>query len=167
MLDGLLGEGTAEQLFSQAQGLALPFACLALYFGLFFGFLSRRFERQADIFGCRVVSCGRADCPPNHAPDDWSRSDPPLCPEGVQIFVRALEKIADLNGAMRDARSWRHFSIAKRVDFLQQLATKPEIDRRFQRVVLLLKVLVIVALASGAWSVWHHSADTARELLSW
>ena len=69
------------------------------------------------------------------------------------------------NGAMRDARSWRHFSIAKRVEFLQQLATQPEIDRNFQRVVLLLKVLVVVALAGGAWYVWHHSGDMAGGVL--
>ena len=167
LLDRFLGEGAAEQVLSQAQGLALPFACLAVYFGLFFGFLSRRFERQADIFGCRVVSCNRVDCPPNHSPNDWSRNDPPLCPAGVHTFVRALEKIAELNGAVRDARSWRHFSIAKRVAFLEQLATRPEIERSFHRVVLLLKVLVIVALAGGAWFVWYHSSDMAREVLRW
>src|SRR5262249_37034915 len=36
---------------------------LGLYFLLVFGHLSRRFERQADVFGCRTVSCGQSDCP--------------------------------------------------------------------------------------------------------
>jgi STE24 endopeptidase len=163
----LMGDAAAEQVSSLAKGLALPSGCLAAYFGIFFGFLSRRFERQADIFGCRAVSCARADCPTNHLPHEPAQQQLPLCPAGIQVFVQALEKIATLNGSVRDARSWRHFSIAKRVEFLQQLATQPEIDRNFQRIVLLLKVLVVVALAGGAWYVWHHSADMAGEVLRW
>ena len=37
---------------------------LAVFMWLVFGHLSRRFERQADVFGCKVVSCGVPDCPP-------------------------------------------------------------------------------------------------------
>jgi len=32
------------------------------YIFLVFGFVSRRCERQADLYGCRTVSCGRAHC---------------------------------------------------------------------------------------------------------
>jgi STE24 endopeptidase len=163
----LMGDAAAEQVKSLAKGLVLPSVCLAAYFGIFFGFLSRRFERQADIFGCRAVSCARADCPTNHHPHEPAPANLPLCPAGIQVFVQALEKIATLNGAMRDARSWRHFSIAKRVEFLQQLAHQPELDRKFQRVVLLLKLLVIVALAGGAWYVWYFSSDVAGDALRW
>ena len=53
--------------------------------------VSRRFERQADVFGCRVVSCGLPDCPPHadldspgsprtHCP---SPSVPRVCPVGM------------------------------------------------------------------------------------
>ncbi len=42
---------------------------LGLYFWLVFGHLSRRFERQADVFGSKVVSCERAECPPHVDPD--------------------------------------------------------------------------------------------------
>src|ERR1700737_3124554 len=46
-----------------------------------FGFLSRRCERQADIFGCRAVSCAHGDCP-GRGPD---RAVPPgLQPLGVR-----------------------------------------------------------------------------------
>ena len=163
----LMGDGAAVQLFSLARGLAVPFVCLGMYFGIFFGFLSRRFERQADIFGCRAVSCGQADCPANHLPHEPTSRELPLCPAGIQVFVQALEKIATLNGSMRDARSWRHFSIAKRVEFLERLATQPQLERSFQRVVVLLKVLVIAALTGAAWYVWNQSPDVAVEVLSW
>jgi STE24 endopeptidase len=149
-----------------AQGLIPPSTCLALYFGIFFGFLSRRFERQADIFGCRAVSCSNTACPTPHVPGGSIQGDPPLCREGIQIFVQALEKIAALSGAMRDARSWRHFSIAKRVEFLKALAERPEVERSFQRVILLLKVLVVVALIGGAWYVWQQSPETAQQTVS-
>ena len=33
-----------------------------VYVLIVFGFLSRRCERQADVYGCRAVSCGRPDC---------------------------------------------------------------------------------------------------------
>src|SRR5437762_2320201 len=40
-----------------------PFmAMMSAYIFVFFGFLSRRCERQADIYGCRVASCGKTDC---------------------------------------------------------------------------------------------------------
>ncbi len=167
LLTSLVGQSAADYVFFVAQGLALPFASLVAYFGIFFGFLSRRFERQADIFGCRAVSCGRPDCPDNHYPQLASGISPALCPAGIQVFVQALEKIAILNGAMRDSRSWRHFSIAKRVEFLQQMAARPEVERSFQRVVLLLKSLLILALLGGAWYVMRQSPDALRELVGW
>jgi STE24 endopeptidase len=160
LAEWIMGEVAATQLFVMAQGLILPSTCLALYFGVFFGFLSRRFERQADIYGCRTVSIGRCERLENagrgsSAPS--ARRDPPLCREGIQIFVEALEKIAALNGAVREARSWRHFSIAKRVEFLKALQDRPELERSFERVVFLLKLLVIAALVTGAWYVWAYA----------
>jgi STE24 endopeptidase len=166
LMESLVGEAAASQFFGLAQGLVLPLACLVLYFGLFFGFLSRRFERQADIFGCRAVSCGNADCPTQHVPTLTDSGEPPLCPAGIQVFVQALERIADLNGAMRDARSWRHFSIAKRVEFLKRIAESPQVERSFQRVVSLLKVLVLVALIAGAWYLWREFPETTHQVLT-
>jgi STE24 endopeptidase len=146
-----------------SQGLLVPLVCLVVYFGVFFGFISRRFERQADIYGCRAVSCGRPDCPENHscAADQQAGS---LCPIGIQIFVGALEKIARLSGSVRETRSWRHFSIAKRVEFLESLVHRPELERSFQRIVLLLKILVLLALLGGIWLAVHQS-QAAGELV--
>jgi STE24 endopeptidase len=166
LAEAVMGERAATQIFSMAQGLILPATCLALYFGVFFGFLSRRFERQADIFGCRAVSRDSAATVVAPAAVAPVRGDPPLRREGIQIFVQALEKIAALNGAIRDARSWRHFSIAKRVEFLNRIADHPEVERSFQRVVFLLKLLVIVTLGAAAWYVWQRAPESAQQMLT-
>jgi len=112
---------------------------VGLYFLAVFGFISRRFERQADVFGCKVVSCGRQECPP-HAdldgrPIDPAAGDPdgPPCPVGVRIFIGALSNVAMLNGMRPAAWSWRHGSIRQRITFLEGLIGRPEAERRFQR----------------------------------
>src|SRR5262249_43953260 len=73
-----------------------------LYISLVFGFLSRRCERQADIYGCRAVSCGKADCFGHAADQALPPAQPVLCPTGVFTFIRALEKVAVLNGISRE-----------------------------------------------------------------
>jgi STE24 endopeptidase len=128
-------------------------ALVGVYFLTVFGFVSRRFERQADVFGCRVVSCGLADCPP-HADLD-GQSNPataatvPLCPVGIRIFVSALSNVAILNGMRPTAWSWRHGSIVRRIAFLEGLEGRPEAERRFQRGVRRLRAGVAVVLVAA------------------
>jgi STE24 endopeptidase len=134
-----------------------------LYLFSIFGFISRRFERQADIYGCRAVSCGREDCPPhvdlNRGCACVSPGAPSnVCPVGIRIFARALQNVAMLNGMAPGARSWRHGSIRRRIDFLEGLEGHPEVLWRFQRRVrwlrlglgLLLLIGIATALATGA-----------------
>ena len=46
----------------QDLGILVSMATIGAYIFLVFGFLSRRCERQADLYGCRAVSCFRKDC---------------------------------------------------------------------------------------------------------
>ncbi len=141
-------------------GVAL--LAMGLYFLFAFGFVSRRFERQADVFGCRVVSCGLVDCPP-HADLDGQEgvttgpASVPLCPVGIRIFTNALSSVAMLNGMRPTAWSWRHGSIVRRIDFLEHLVGRPEAETRFQteinrmrRVLAALLVTTVLALAAAA-----------------
>jgi STE24 endopeptidase len=135
-----------------------------LYFLLVFGFLSRRFERQADVFGCRAVSCGRADCPPHadlNALEGAIPASPDLCPVGIRIFAEALSKVAVLNGMERESWwAWRHGSIARRIRFLETLEGRPEAERLFQRSVrwlrwgltFALSFAMVIAVWTGALS---------------
>ncbi len=132
---------------------ALILGSLGLFFWLVFGHLSRRFERQADVFGCRVVSCGVVECPPHFDLEEGTFGlepanslSPGLCPVGVQIFSEALAKVACQNGIDPAARSWRHGSIANRLSFLRRLQVDPGGERLFQRGIRSLRLTVSVAL---------------------
>ncbi len=148
-----IGEGTPALLVR----LVVTLVLLGGYFLLVFGFVSRRFERQADVFGCRAVSCGHPDCPP-HTDLDYDVDPPPapdpsslpLCPVGVRIFVNALSSVALLNGMRPSAWSWRHGSILRRIAFLEGLIGRPEAERKFQTGVRRMRRVVAVVLAVAA-----------------
>jgi STE24 endopeptidase len=135
----------------------------ALYFLLVFGFLSRRFERQADVFGCRTVSCNRAECPPHADLNGCPTTLPPataLCPVGIRIFANALANVASMNGMEHSARSWRHGSIHGRIRFLEGLEGRPDAVRSFQKRVGLLRLFVALALlACLAAAFWSGALD--------
>ncbi|WP_165249215.1 M48 family metallopeptidase [Paludisphaera soli] len=117
------------------EGLVVLVA-VGVFFGVVFGHLSRRFERQADVYGCKVVSCGSPDCPPHFDFEGPKADDLPIrgvCPTGVRIFADALTSVAHQNGIDVESRSWRHGSIASRKAFLQRLAVSPEREIAFQR----------------------------------
>lgn len=125
---------------------------LAAYIFLVFGFLSRRCERQADIYGCRAVSCAEMSCAGHEQGVALAEVGRGLCPTGIQVFIRALEKVGVLNGIHREKpgwlQSWQHSTIARRVHFLRGLLTDPKAERRFQRRVLLLKCGLFAALGT-------------------
>ncbi len=147
---------------------------LGLYIFVVFGFLSRRCERQADIFGCRAVSCGRTVCAGHEEGAALAPAGRGLCSTGIRFFIGALEKVADLNGISRDRpgwlSSWQHSTIARRVDFLQQMSLDPAVEPRFQRRVGLVKwglllclgaafgmaILVLVWTGVGLDKVWNN-----------
>jgi Zn-dependent protease with chaperone function len=144
--------GLDEALHLSERGLAvLPVVgSLGIYVFLVFGFLSRRCERQADIYGCRAVSCCRHGCE-GHSPEALAEGGRGLCTTGIRIFIQALEKVALLNGISRDKpgflQSWQHSTIARRVGFLQTLLTDPQAERRFQWRVFLVKGGLLALLA--------------------
>lgn len=136
-----------------AEGLAVSIGVGALFW-IVFGALSRRFERQADVYGCKAVSCGSPHCPPHfelEGEDDGEPGGAPdrpiatVCPVGVRIFADALAAVARLNGIPADSRSWRHGSIASRIRFLADLAESPAREPAFQRQVRRFRV----GLAAG------------------
>lgn len=147
-------------IFSEVVQSVLLLGFLGLYFWFVFGQISRRFERQADVFGSKVVSCDLADCPP-HTDLDNDLSAPPirgkqptLCPVGIRIFADALANVARCNGLDPDGRSWRHGSIARRIAFLEELELHPERERGFQRGVMHLRIgLGVVLIAAIVISV--------------
>jgi Zn-dependent protease with chaperone function len=135
------------------KAMAFPFVLiLAAYIFLVFGFLTRRCERQADIYGCRAASCGRPSCT-GHDEATTGLGGGGLCPTGIRTFIAALEKVASLNGISRDKpgllQSWQHSTIARRVEFLQSMLADTTLEPRFQRKVALVKWGLLLGLGTA------------------
>lgn len=151
-MTGLFGSDTQQ--VANPTWAPVPFVIgLGAYIFVVFGFLSRRCERQADIYGCRAVSCSRPDCTGHHDQTAISPEARDLCPTGILTFIGALEKVASVNGICRRKPgwllSWQHSTIARRVDFLYRILAEPALEKRFQRTVMLVKWGLIVALIAG------------------
>jgi STE24 endopeptidase len=138
---------------------ACQLAVLGAYLIVVFGYFSRRLERQADLFACRVNSCGQPDCSAHaepEAPDAIPELPLVLCPMSIRTFTGMLEKLADFNGMSRNAPSWQHFSIARRIGFLESLLGNPAGEAQFQRTLrrthAALLVTIAVAFACVGWS---------------
>lgn len=127
--------------------LAPVFILVLGYIFLVFGFLSRRCERQADIYGCRAASDQEA-----------------ITPQGIETFVRSLEKVGRLNGISLDRpgflQSWQHSTIARRIAFLEQMRVDPQVEQKFQRRIWMMQwgmvsvlglVVCLLSLMNG-WS---------------
>lgn len=110
-----------------------PFGKLVLLAGytlLVFGFLSRRCERQADLYGASTVS--------------------------TEAFINALEKVAAINGIPRNRAgnwllSWQHPTIAQRVEFLEAMRDNPGRVPPFHLSILLLRWCFFIALGVLVW----------------
>lgn len=123
-------------------------------FLLSFGFVSRHFERQADVFAARTVqgetSTGKADGARSH-----------VGAHGARVFCSALHRVATINNIPVAARSWCHGSIASRMNYLEQLAQNPQRTWAFDRLMSRLYLAMILGLIfSLAWVV---KADSLQQ----
>lgn len=124
------------------------------FWAIGFGMLSRRFERQADLFGARCVTPAAKDC---LLPCSVHRNNPTgdvsadrVCATGASVFASALDRVAVLNGIPHEERSWRHSSIASRIRFLTLVAGDPGRAERFEQVLRRVRsALVTVAILGG------------------
>lgn len=145
-------------------------------FLILFGFVSRRFERQADVFAARTIEDHRlrpvvelvpaesllsarqlatvgVPCPSSVLPRRavWRRADPGHVGEyGATLFGSALHRVAVVNNIPVKARSWCHGSIAKRMEYLAHLSRDPLHTARFDRFMLWLYGSLVFALFASA-----------------
>ncbi|MDD4891073.1 MAG: M48 family metallopeptidase [Phycisphaerae bacterium] len=113
-----------------------------------FGWISRRFEWQADLTGAQSIELGGlADSAflPAGAPtgEPFSVDQPPSA-GAAEVYVSALFRIADVNGLDREQKTWRHGSIADRGRRLQRLCD-PAQFRRFNATIRAIKWTILVA----------------------
>jgi Zn-dependent protease with chaperone function len=100
-----------------------------LYWGLAFGLVSRRTEMEADLYAVELTG-------------------------STGEFVTALESISFASGRPRTSGSWRHFSIARRTEFLLGCETDPARIERFRKSMRIQRGIIIgLAAASLAGAV--------------
>ncbi|HEV2295974.1 MAG TPA: M48 family metallopeptidase [Tepidisphaeraceae bacterium] len=147
-------------------------------FLLMFGFLSRNFERQADVFAARTIETGDGIRSAGTASDGVesdgvTRSEKgaasysvtpslptpslatpslpsrrPVGPYGATVFASALHRVAVINNIPVAARSWCHGSIARRMKYLEHLAADPSHTTRFDRFMGKLYAAMVIALVA-------------------
>jgi Zn-dependent protease with chaperone function len=125
---------------------------------LLFGFLSRRFERQADVFAARTMQTKSAQqtsaLPLLEGPVFEDKSV--VGAHGATVFASALERVAIINniptgprtkwsGSLRNrlafvveraadlAHNWLHGSIQERQEYVRRLGADPNLTGRFDR----------------------------------
>jgi STE24 endopeptidase len=115
-------------------------------FLLIFGYLSRWFERQADVFAARTMEHNLADLLPS--------SQTYVGPRGATTFASALYRVAVINNIPLSARNFTHGSIAQRMNYVQTLSADPVRTVRFDRSMsMLYAVMIFILLACGAWAI--------------
>jgi Zn-dependent protease with chaperone function len=117
---------------------------MAAYWIFIFGFVSRRLEHQADLFGSLITN-------------------------NFNGFTNALQKIASLNAMASSEKSLQHPSIEKRINFL--LAAQGSKDyisqfvRHIKKVTYIVLAISVVAMIGWFWSIDNQFGKAAR--LKW
>ncbi|MDP6381207.1 MAG: hypothetical protein QF662_07675, partial [Phycisphaerae bacterium] len=127
---------------------------LLFFWLVVFGYVSRRCELEADLYAIQATTC-LAGCTPSEAAilgtkeSDRAVWADAICLHKAVVFAEALERIARLNGISPQARSWRHFSIARRVRFVIAMAENPDLAWHFERRLKRTKRLLILFAAAS------------------
>lgn len=131
----LHGDGLAG-----AVAALLSIAVAAVVGFLIFGFVSRRFEQQADAFAAQHMS-------------GWTRQtrrrrDIRIAPEAVAAMAGALGRVAAFNHIPVHRFSWRHGSIRSRQVRLQRLIGLAADGLPIDRAVRAIKIAAVAALVA-------------------
>jgi len=146
-------------------GLGLLVA-LGIWF-VVFGFISRRFERQADAFAVQHFTRTPPEAPEApEAPEDVTmdahaaepqpdETHPRITHQAVQAIAGALESLATLNHLSPEQPNWRHGSIRWRCDYLRSLVGRPVDDLPIDRQVRWINWGCLALLTAVLWIEWQ------------
>jgi STE24 endopeptidase len=146
------GTGGATITFGTIEAIGV--VATVAFWSIGFGWVSRRFERQADLFGAKCVTPDASECTGpcsvHTVEESAGAGDGRVCSTAAALFASALDRVAALNGIPREEFSWRHSSIASRMHFLLSLARDPGEAEAFERMLHRLTVGIISAAVVGA-----------------
>lgn len=168
--------------FTLPQWLPPDLLMNVLGFGAFiiaFGYVSRRFERQADVFAARTMQRRLIDAPTDVPAAEAAPGSPSnhVGPAGASVFASALERVAVINNMPLGPRgrfegslarrlgfvmeligdvasNWLHGSISHRVRTLHLMSAHPDHTRRFDRRMARLYISLLAALLAGGAFAW-------------
>lgn len=147
-----------------------------------FGFLSRRFERQADVYAARTLEAIKQSTVAGAATH--------VGPEGAKIFNSALLRVSEVNNVPLETYgrfagsakqrlrflsewfgnlggSWLHGTMASRMRYIEEISRDPKLtavfDARMRRVKIGLLALV---LACGGWAAWAAQREGGDDVRS-
>jgi len=156
LIGGWLPGGWEAQSIPWIEGAATALAAILAI--LAFGWISRRFERQADTFAVQHLSAAEADGPEESGA---------VTAEAAFAMHSALQTIARLNTVDPHRRSWRHGSIAWRQAYLTSIIGHPldalPIDRFIRWVKLAVAVILLLGGAGTALIEWQAAQETASD----
>jgi Zn-dependent protease with chaperone function len=102
-----------------------------------FGWVSRRFERQADTFAVEHFAIEKEESP-----------GPILIAEDdAQSMVGALDAVASLNAIPVTQKSWRHGAIRWRQNYLLSLVGKPVGTPSVHRTITFIKLVTVLTIS--------------------
>jgi diaminopimelate epimerase len=125
---------------------------------LIFGWVSRRFERQADTFAVQHLS-GMG----GGAGGDAEVQPTTVQPEAVLAMNGALARIAQLNTIDPRRHSWRHGSIWWRQRYLQSIVSRPVSRLPIDRLVRWIKLTTGLVLAASVATMYVLDGGGGRE----
>ena len=118
---------------------------------ILFGWISRRFERQADTFAVKHLSKAETI-----NENDQSNTKNRMTPQACATMINTLALVADLNHISPTRKSWRHGSIAWRQKYLNSLIGKNRnrlpIDRQISIINLLAIMIIAFSFSYYLWS---------------
>jgi STE24 endopeptidase len=107
-----------------------------------FGFVSRRFEWQSDAFAVQHLSGARR----RREPGEAAAPIAVVAPAAIVAMVGALESVARLNHIPVRKFSWRHGSIASRIERLRGLGGRRTDELPIDRAVRVIKAVTLVVV---------------------
>ncbi len=133
-----LGEAAARTAFADGDmaAMVLVLALSGLAWFASFGWLSRRFELDADLFSLEAV-------------------------RDLPALTGALERVGGRN---RERSGWRHFSVARRIRFLARAAGDPGFVARFRRrLAWFAAAAATLALVGAGVQLWGLVSDLPED----
>lgn len=133
------------------------------------GWVSRRFERQADTFAVQYLSVmGPSGCSVGLDGTPLAPGETRVQPGAVLAMCRALGRVAELNGLDPRQPSFRHGSIAFRQRHLVSLVSQPllslPIDGQVRRIKSASAALLALLVAVEAVAWWRSASPERRAI---